>query len=175
MRCLHVLTALLLVAPVASLAQQSFVGPQAGDKELSLSGSGSSDKNGDNANFGLSGDLGYYLTPHAEVGIRQSVDYTNPANANSAWDGATRGFFDYNFLNDAFRPFAGASLGGVYGDNVNDSGFAGLEAGVKYYVRSKTFLVGRAEYQWLFNSADKADDRFNDGAWAYTVGLGYDF
>lgn len=169
------LTALLAAAPLVASAQQPLVGPQTGDKELTLSGSGSSDKNGDNATFGLSGDLGYYLTPDAEVGIRQSVNYSNPADANSAWNGATRGFVDYHFFHSAFRPFVGGSLGGIYGDNVNDSGFAGLEAGVKYYVRQKTFVTGRAEYQWFFDSANEADNQFNDGAWAYTVGLGYNF
>ena len=169
------LTALLAAAPLTALAQQNYVGPQAGDKEFSLSGSGSSDQNGDNANFGISGDLGYYLTPDLEMGIRQSVNYDNPANSNSDWNGATRGFADYHFLHNAFRPFVGGSLGGIYGDNVNDSGFAGLEVGAKYYVREKTFVTGRAEYQWFFDSADEADNRFSDGAWAYTVGLGFNF
>ncbi|MFP4184277.1 MAG: hypothetical protein ACLFRW_06815 [Halorhodospira sp.] len=64
----------------------------------------------------------------------------------------------------------------VYGDGVEESGFAGVELGGKYYVREKTYLLGRAEYQWLFDDSDDVDDAFkDDGAWAYTVGVGYNF
>jgi len=74
------------------------------------------------------------------------------------------------------RPFLGASLGGVYGDGVKDSGFAGLETGIKYYVRTKTYFLARAEYQFLFSSTDEATDAFqDDGIWAYTIGMGYNF
>ncbi|HKJ94507.1 MAG TPA: hypothetical protein VKA32_02630, partial [Gammaproteobacteria bacterium] len=65
-------------APV--LAQTGAIGPQTGDKELQLSGTGSSDKDGDNGTFGVSGDLGWYLSPQTELGIRQSVNYADVPN-----------------------------------------------------------------------------------------------
>lgn len=74
------------------------------------------------------------------------------------------------------RDFNSGSLGGIYGDGVKDSAFAGLETGIKYYVRTKTYFLARAEYQFLFSDTDDATDAFqDDGIWAYTVGLGYNF
>ncbi len=83
---------------------------------------------------------------------------------------------NYQFLNDRARPFVGASLGGIYGDGINNSAFAGLETGLKYYVQTKTYFLSRVEYQFLFDSTSDASDAFqDDGVWAYTVGLGYNF
>ena len=86
------------------------------------------------------------------------------------------GTSNYQFGDDRTRPFVGGSLGGIYGDGVKDSGFAGLETGIKYYVRDKTYFLGRVEYQFFFNSTSDASDAFqDDGAFAYTVGVGYNF
>ncbi len=63
----------------------------------------------------------------------------------------------------------------VYGDGVNDSGFAGLEFGLKYYVLEKTYILARAEYQFFFDSGSSAEDNFDDGAFAYTFGMGFNF
>lgn len=172
--------ALLLIALAAVstpvMAQTGAFGPQTGDRELTLSGTGASDKSGDNATFGVSGELGWYISPQTELGVRQSVNYADlPNTDDNMWNGATRGFADYHFGNGRLRPFVGASLGGIYGDGVNDSGFAGPELGVKYYVREKTFVTGRAEYQFFFDNAGAADEAFDDGAWAYTLGMGYNF
>ena len=38
------------------------------------------------------------------------------------------------------------------------------------------YFLARAEYQFLFSDTDDATDAFqDDGIWAYTVGLGYNF
>ncbi len=170
---------LLGALPMAASAQSSSIGPDQGDGEFSLSGTGSSDRDFESGNFGVSGDLGMYLRDNVVAGVRQSINYADIEGegvTDDFWNGSTRGYIDYQFLNERARPFLGASLGGIYGDGVKDSAFAGLETGVKYYVRPKTFFLARAEYQFLFSDTDDASDAFqDDGVWAYTVGLGYNF
>lgn len=165
--------------PMAASAQSSGFGPEEDDKEFSISGTGSSDQDFDSGSFGLTGELGWYLQDHVVAGIRQSVNYASIEGADlddDFWNGATRGYLNYQFLNDRARPFVGASLGGIYGDGVEDSGFAGLETGLKYYVREKTYFLARIDYQFFFEDSDDVDDAFkDDGGWAYTVGLGYNF
>lgn len=160
-------------------AQSSGFGPARGDQEFSISGTGSSDRNFDSGNFGVTGDLGWYLSEQVVAGVRQSVNYASiegESIRDDFWNGSTRAYVNYHFLTDRARPFIGGSLGGVYGDGVKNSAFAGLETGVKYYVQSKTYLLGRVEYQFLFSSTSDAADAFqDDGAWAYTVGLGFNF
>lgn len=170
---------LLGTMPMAALAQAPDFGPVEGEREFSLSGTGSSDQDFDSASIGVSADLGWYLNDKMAAGIRQSLNYADVQGqdvTDDFWNGATRGYINYHFLTDRARPFVGASLGGIYGDGVKDSAFAGLEGGLKYYVRSKTYILARAEYQFLFSDSDDIDDAFqDDGAWAYTVGLGYLF
>ncbi|MCP1676764.1 hypothetical protein J2T57_003937 [Natronocella acetinitrilica] len=169
------------VLPITAIAQQtgsSQFGPVQGDREFSISGSGSSDKKFDSGSFGLVADLGWHLTEPLVLGLRQSVNYASiegESVTDDFWNGATRGYVDYHFAFNRLRPFLGASLGAIYGDGVKDSAFAGLETGIKYYVQQKTYLLARVEYQWFFNSSSDADDAFDDGAWAYTVGVGYNF
>ncbi|MCG6656636.1 hypothetical protein HOP52_02455 [Halomonas campisalis] len=170
---------LLGVLPVTASAQSSLVGPQEGDRELSLSGTGSSDRNFDSGSFGVTGDLGWYLRDDTVAGVRQSINYASIEGENlknDFWNGSTRGYINYQFLDDQTRPFVGGSLGGIYGDGVKDSAFAGLETGVKHYVLTNTYFLARVEYQFFFSSTSDAADAFqDDGAWAYTVGLGYNF
>jgi hypothetical protein len=46
----------------------------------------------------------------------------------------------------------------------------GLEGGLKYFVNSTTFVLGRLEYQWLL---DDDEEGFDDGQWVYVVGIGF--
>lgn len=154
------------------------IGPQVGDREFTLSGTGSSDKDFDSSSFGISGDYGWYLTDRTLAGIRQSINFADIEGedlSDDFWNGSTRGFVDYHFGRGAARPFVGASLGGIYGDGVKDTGIAGLETGLKYYLLATTFVQARAEYQFLFESGDSAKDNIDDGAWAYTFGMGLNF
>ncbi|WP_111641666.1 hypothetical protein [Marinimicrobium alkaliphilum] len=170
---------LLGALPMVASAQSSNFGPAAGEKEFSISGTGTSDQGFNSGSFGVTGDMGWYLRNNAVAGIRQSINYASiegESITNDFWNGSTRGYYNYQFLSDRARPFIGGSLGGVYGDGVNDSAFAGLETGVKYYVLAKTYFLARVEYQFLFSSTSDATDAFqDDGAWAYTVGLGYNY
>lgn len=165
--------------PVAAIAETIQFGPDQDEQEFSISGTGSSDQEFNSGSFGVTGDLGWYLGDSLVAGIRQSVNYASISGesiTNDFWNGSTRGYANYQFLDDRARPFVGGSLGGIYGDGVNNSAFAGLEAGLKYYVQSKTYFLSRVEYQFLFDSTSDASDSFqDDGIWAYTVGLGYNF
>lgn len=173
------LLALLLgMAPMLAVAQGTpGVGPEAGDRELILSGTGTSANDLDGLGFGVLGGLGWFYTDQLEFGIRQGVNYQDvPNDSDNVWNGSTRGFVDYHFIaSERARPFIGGSLGYTYGKRVNDSPFAGLEAGLKYFVRPKTFIMGAAEYQYFFDNLGDIDDAFDDGAFVYTLGIGYLF
>lgn len=164
---------------MTAIAQSSEFGPVQGEQEFSISGSGGSDRNFNSGTFGVTGDLGWYLRNNVVAGIRQSVNYASiegESLKDDFWNGSTRGYVNYQFMDDRTRPFLGASLGGIYGDGVKNSAFAGLETGLKYYVIPKAYFLARVEYQFLFSSTSDASDAFqDDGIWAYTVGLGYNF
>lgn len=170
---------LLGALPMAASAQSLDIGPDEGDREFSISGTGSNDRDFNSGSFGVSGDLGWYLRDKLVAGVRQSINYASIEGEgidDDFWNGSTRGYLNYQFLENRARPFVGGSLGGIYGDGVEDNAFAGLETGLKYYVRTKTYFLARAEYQFFFDSTSDVDDAFqDDGAWAYTVGLGYNF
>lgn len=154
-------------------------GAAAGEREFSLSGTGSSDNDFDNSSFGISADLGWFTSDNSVWGVRQSLNFADIEGENLSNDflnGSTRGYYDYHFLpNSHWRPFVGASLGAIYGDGVKESGFAGAEFGVKYYVLEKTYILARAEYQFFFTDSNSASDNFDDGAFAYVFGMGYNF
>jgi hypothetical protein len=170
---------LLGALPLAASAQSPRVGPAPGDRELSISGTGSSDRSFNSGSFGVTADYGWYHRNDMVYGIRQSLNYADVRGENlrnDFWNGSTRGYLNYQFLTDNTRPFVGGSLGFIYGDGVKNSSFAGLELGVKHYVLAKTYFLARAEYQFLFRSSSDATDAFrDDGVWAYTIGLGYNF
>ena len=166
-----------LLIPTLSQAQGTYegVGPKQGDREFSLSGAGKSDKNFDNGGFGLSGDMGWYINDQTVAGVRQSVSWAAVNDGSDQVQGATKGFIDYHFGQNQFRPFVGASLGAIYGDGVKETGSAGLELGAKYYVLPSTFLQARAEYNFLFDSDNSVGNNYDNGSWDYVVGMGYNF
>lgn len=170
------ISAVLAALVLALLGTSAWAGPQAGDRVLTLSGTGGSDNDFDNSNFGISGELGYFLSDSLEAGIRQSVNASIVDNADNVWAGSTRGFADWHFGGpNPLQPFVGVNLGGIYGDSVKETWAAGPEIGMKYYVKDKTFIQLAAEYQFFFQSASDVNDQFDDGAFFYTLGIGYNF
>lgn len=119
---------LLGALPMAALAQISNFGPAQGEREFSISGTGSSDQKFDSGTFGVAGDMGWYLQDHMVAGVRQSINYASIEGESiddDFWNGSTRGYLNYQFL---------------------------------------------------FSSTSDASNAFqDDGAWAYTTGLGYNF
>lgn len=159
----------LLCLPLAAQAV-----PVAGDRELTLSGSGSSDRDFDNNSLGATLEYGVYFTDRTEVGIRQSFSVADRPG-DTSWSGATRVYADYHFGGPTWVPYVGASVGGFYGEDIDETFAAGPELGVKYYVQPNTFILAQAEYQFLFDDADEVDDSFDDGVFLYNFGVGMNF
>ena len=158
--------ALALAASIPVMAQ-----PQAGDWEFTLGGGGSSDQDFDRGGFGLDFSLGYFMTQNFELALRQNVDFAE-FNDDGEWAGSTRVAADWHFLLGQFVPFIGANIGMIYTEDGSAWG-AGPELGFKYYVHERTFIFGMAEYQWFFDDLDDAEDNADDGAFAFTVGVGF--
>lgn len=155
-------------------AAGSNYGPIAGDWEFLLGGSGTSDRDFDNNLVSVDASIGNYLQDWLLVGARQNVGIAD-SESDSSWNGSTVLFADYVFNFDRFRPFVGVTFGGLYGDDVDDTFIAGPQAGVKYYAKDDTFVFGRVNYDFLFESADDADSAFDDGRFVYTIGIGFNF
>jgi len=170
LRKLMVVAALALLPAVAAQAQF-----QAGDWELTLGGSGSNGPDFNGTSFAVNGNLGYFLTKELEIGVRQSVGYSdiNGGGSGSSWNGSTRFALDYHFDFGRWQPYVGANIGYVYGDAVNDTFEAAPEAGVKYFVNSTTFIQFGAEYQFFFDSNSDASNAFSDGQFVYGLNIGF--
>lgn len=168
-----VAAALLATAPLVSFAAD--VGPVKGDRSFTISGTGNSDQDFDNSAYGISGEFGYYLTDKWQAGIRQSLNGVSLDNGGDSWAGATRAFVQYNFMDGAYRPYLGVNLGGIYGNGVSETGAAGVEGGLKWYVLQKTFINFGVEYSFLFEDTNDFDNSSNDGLWLYNIGVGFNF
>jgi hypothetical protein len=173
----------LLLAPSTAFAQAAGTGqtlegtgfgPEAGDWEVTLSGTGASDNDFDNTSLGVSGSVGKYLTDNVLGGVRQTVNFADVGD-NDRFTGSTLGFAEYVFDLEQWRPYVGASLGGIYGEGVNNSFVAGPVVGVRYYATPTTFLYGQTEYLFAFQDADEVDDAFDDGGFAHALGIGFTF
>ncbi|MBC8010922.1 MAG: hypothetical protein H7067_12595 [Burkholderiales bacterium] len=155
--------------------RQGGYGVQDGENEFTLAGTGSSSDSLDDSAGGLSASYGWYLNETLLLSVRQSVDYINPDSGDDSLAGTTAVAIDHHFGSDRVRPFIGASTGFLYGDEIDDSLFAGLEGGLKFYVQPRTFLFALVEYIWSFEDSDDADDTFSDGGFRWTAGVGFNF
>jgi len=156
-------------------AGQAFAAQAAGDKVFSISGTGASDNNFDTSSFGTTAELGWMLNDTFEVGLRQGLNILTLKHANDSWNGSTLGFVDFNFGQGTVVPYLGGNFGAIYGDGVQDTETAGIEGGMKWYVKDKTWIGFNVQYQWLFNNSNSIDNRFNDGAFLYSIGVGFNF
>ena len=172
LRRLFVVAALaMLLFPVASRAQEL----NQGEWLLSINGSAFHGPDLDGVSGGIGGDLSYMLTDQLELGVRQTINYSD-LGPGSAWNGSTRVHGDFNFDLGQWYPFVGANFGYVYGDNTNDTWAAGLEGGVKVFVNSNTYIFGIVEYQFFFdNDNDSTSESFSDGQFVYSLGIGFTF
>lgn len=186
MKALHSIRTLLCIAtlavPTLALAQTTVGGSggyalrRAGEREFTLGGAGISNRDFDSSSGGVNFSVGYYTDENQAWVIRQSINYSNPENADRDWWGQTRLAYDFHLPTaGAIRPFVGANVGGVYGDGIRDTFAAGIEAGAKFYVQPRTFVYAMAEYGWFFRHARSIDNRFRDGAFTWGVGLGFNF
>lgn len=182
-------TCLLLAAlPLAGWAQDTSVptptvssaadryGPREGNYELTLGGNAGSNKRFDDSFGGVNASLGYYFNQSLEGVVRQSVNYSNPSDAGTSWNGSTRLALDQHLAPwGPVRPFFGVNFGRVYGDGVPHTWAAGLEVGGKFYVKPQTFIYTTVEYAWFFRHGHDIDNRFSSGQYLGTVGIGFNF
>lgn len=145
---------------------------QMGDKEMTLSGSGTSDNDFDNTTFSADLGLGYFFSENLEGVFRQNVAVVDTPGG-SDWNGSTRVGADFNFDLDKWRPYVGATIGYLYGDTVKESFIAGPEVGLKAFVNDTTFIIAGVGYDFVFEDADDADDAFDDGRFIYNLGIGF--
>src|SRR5437762_1716224 len=98
--------ALGLLLPAAAKAEF-----HQGDWELTLAGSGANGPDFDGMTASVNGSLGYFLTKEIEVGVRQSIGFTDIGVSGGQWSGSTRIAADYHFDLGAFQPFVGGNIG----------------------------------------------------------------
>jgi Outer membrane protein beta-barrel domain len=164
LRKLMVLVPVVALLALPSLALAQF---EAGNYALELFGTGASNQDFDSHQVAAGGELGYFLTKEAEVGIRQGVSWSDSENTPQIWTGDTRVFGNYHFDLDRWQPYVGAFIGYIYGDQVSDFWSAGPEGGVKYFVNSTTYVDLNIAYG--FN----LDEGIDDGSFFYGLGLGF--
>lgn len=150
-------------------------GPQGGEWEITLAGSGSNDKDFETGSFNIDVDASLYFSELLSAGVRQNVGYVDTTTGGDAWNAATSVFGQMHFGDTPLRPFIGVSVGYLYGDGVNETFYGGPEAGLRYYVKPEAFLFGRMSYQFFFESGDEIEDQFDDGRFLYTIGVGFTF
>ncbi len=171
---LQKLFAVVACATLFALPSLSFAEFEAGNIELTLAGNAANGPDFDGFSAGASASIGYFVTKELELGLRQSINYTD-VGVGSALNGSTRVAADYNFDLGQVVPFVGVNIGFVYGDAVNDTWEAAPEGGVKIFLNKTTFIMIMAEYQFFFDQGSNASQAFSDGQFIYTVGLGVKF
>jgi len=166
--CVVSVLALLLV-PAVSQAQF-----KQGDWELTLSGQAAHGPDLDGVSASAAGNLGYFLTDQFEIGVRQTLQYTD-IGVSGSLNGSTAVAVDHNFDLGRFVPYIGANIGFVYGDAVNDTWEAGPEGGLKYFVNNTTFVFVSVQYEFFFDQNSDAGEAFSDGQFLYGLGIGFRF
>jgi hypothetical protein len=165
-----------LVVPALALLAMAMIASaqyEAGDKELTLSGTGSAPKSVTGGFIGVTGSIGYFVTKEAEVSLRQQVSYLNndadvPNVDDEAWGGLTHAAFDYHFDFGALQPFVGVYGGYEYPAGSQGYPAVGPEVGAKYFVNGTTFLFARVGYTYDLSSPQES-------FFAGDLGIGFRF
>jgi hypothetical protein len=162
--------ALLLLTSAASAQFQSR------DWSLSLAGTGSNDKNGNNRAFGAAVELGYFLNPHVELGLRQTIAYSD-FEGSTATSGSTHVALDYHIpiaWHDRVQLFVGGNGGFDYSDINSDAFEIAPEAGLKVFVNSTTFIALTVEDEFFTNNNSNGFGT-GDSQFVYRLGIGFRF
>ena len=177
LRKLFVLPALglLLLPAIAQAVVEHDYGFDPGNWELTIAASAQNDRDFHDVSGSGQGSIGYFATDNLELGLRQTVTYTDAGvaspNSGTFWAFATDAFVDWHFDLGQWQPFIGANIGFIYGD-VHNTWEGGPEAGVKYFINTSTFIFVLAQYEFFFDEGDFGTDAFSDGLWRYSLGLG---
>lgn len=143
-------------------------GPHAGNYEATLTGSGQSNDDFDNSNFGVTGSLGYYYTKNWLFTVKQGM-HLGDDNDSTLVNGRTILQAAYQWDYGRWQPYLGMNVGGIYGADVDDDALMGPEVGLKYYVNESTFLFGNIAYEVPL------DECCNNGNVPYALGVGFNF
>lgn len=169
-------TFLATILTVAVCVSPTFAQQEAGDTELQLSGSATTqsfellDETIRTTTVNTNVKAGQYFTRELQLGVTASVNAVFQSNRDDAqYNGRGGAFANYSFLTeDATRvPY----LGGQYSKNLNtsfedDSGSAGVNGGVKFYLNRRTAFDVGANY--LFPLEDTGN-----GLWLFQFGISY--
>lgn len=142
---------------------------------VQLGGTGNNDRDFDIGGGQVSGSVGYMVTDRLELAVRQAFGFSISNVANDNWSGATRGSLDYYFVDSDIAPYAGLSIGMVYGDEQDEDLVLGPEGGVKFFVKRDAYLDLRLQYLFLMDARDSFSDAFSDGSFFWDLGLGLTF
>jgi hypothetical protein len=143
-------------------------GPVAGNWESTLTGTGQSDDDFDNSNFGLTGSLGYYFNKNFIVTFKQGVG-ANETGDSTLVNGRSVLQAAYQWDLAKWQPYLGINVGGIYGAGIEDNAIVGPEGGIKYFVNESTFIFGSIAYEV------PVDECCKDGIVPYSLGIGFDF
>lgn len=147
-------------------------GPNAGNWEATLTGTGQSDDEFESSAFGVTGSLGRYLTKNWLVTFKQGLTLDEESaltgdstlvNGRSVLQGA------YQFDMAKWQPYIGMNVGYVYGASTDDEAIFGPELGLKYFVNESTFMFGNIGYEVPF------DECCNNGSVPYSLGIGFTY
>jgi hypothetical protein len=158
----------LFLLPAFVSAEQTNYSFNKGDREFTLSGSGSSDNSVKHTDFTTSFSLGYFLMKNFEGAIRQDIGFND--REDSSWHGATSLAVDYHINLGRVQPLIGASFGYSYGESIKDEWVTAPEVGMKIFINETTFI--RALVQYAFPISGSVND---DGRFIYGLGLGVKF
>ena len=134
-----------------------------GVQELSLSGRLNWE---DNTAYNFDVSYGRFITSNWLVGVEAGI-----TGINSDKDYRLGVFGEYNFLTGTkWVPFVRAGLGCTHPDQGDDSAFVGVDAGIKYFMRSNLAIFASVGGDWVISGDDDGDDGF-----AKQINLGLKF
>jgi len=143
-------------------------GPHPGNWETTITGTGQSDNEFDNSNFGFTGSIGRYLTKNFILTFKQGLQF-GEVNDSSLVNGRSVMQAAYQWDFARWQPYLGMNLGAVYGAGIDDDGVVGPEGGIKYFVNESTFIFGNIAYEV------PVSDCCGDGSIPYSLGVGFNF
>lgn len=121
-----------------------------GVQELSLGGHLNWE---DSTDYSFDVSYGRFVTPNWLLGASAGI-----AGVNSDQSYRAGVFAEYNFLTGTkWVPFVRSSVGYTHPDAGDDSAFVGVDAGVKYFMRSNLAVFASIGGDWVISGDDSSD------------------
>lgn len=141
------------------------IGWASGKGDFTVYSTAASNKNVDAESFSMSDGFGWDPRKQSIGGVRQKLSISETKgdpHKHEFWNGTPRGYVDSRFGDPIVFPIVGVGQGRSHGGRAD-------------FGLSKTFHVGRAEYQWFLRKSRTADKLIDHRPGGYMVGLGYNF